>query len=244
MMAPGRRLGRTGLVIRIISLGLVLSLGAVLWAQSTQTEILSTPTGPFGIGRITYHWTTCPTRGCPLLIFSHGGGVDRSFYSSQYEDLASNGYIVAVIAHTYDTHVVVFPDGRVVGAAPAFRDSRRSDSTLPRWRREWQNELRSQAYLRRVIDVEARDIRFVIDQLSRYARDARLRAPFLRRVNLERIGALGHSAGGEAAALACQIDARLKACLDQDGVMHNLPFFRDVAGRTMSQPFRSEERRV
>jgi len=304
-------------VIRIISLGLVLSLGrAVLGAQSTQTAILSMPTGPFGIGRITYHWMdssraeflftdvkarrevmvdvwyparrvketlgapylpdlprlqrvlgdsalrrefapasaaieagllrshategalpTCPTRGCPLLIFSHGGGVDRSFYSSQYEDLASNGYIVAVIAHTYDTHVVVFPDGRVVGAAPAFRDSRRSDSTLPRWRREWQNELRSQAYLRRVIDVEARDIRFVIDQLSRYARDARLRAPFLRRVNLERIGALGHSAGGEAAALACQIDARLKACLDQDGVMHNLPFFRDVAGRTMSQPF-------
>ena len=51
MMALGRRLG-------IISLGLVLSLGrAVLWAQSTQTEILSAPTGPFGIGRITYHWT-------------------------------------------------------------------------------------------------------------------------------------------------------------------------------------------
>ncbi len=304
-------------MIRIISLGLVLSLGrAVLWAQSAEPNILSTPAGPFGIGRITYHWTdssraeflltdvkarrelmvdvwfpaqrandrlgatylpdlprlqrvlgdsalrrefapasaaieagllrshatvgalpTCPTRGCPLLIFSHGGGVDRSFYSSQYEDLASNGYIIAVIAHTYDTHLVVFPDERVVRAAPAFRDTLRSDSALPRWRRQWETELRSQAYVRSVIDVEVEDIRFVIDQLSRYARDVRLRTPFLRRVDLERIGALGHSAGGESAAFACQVDARLKACLNQDGVMRNLPFSRDASGRTMNQPF-------
>jgi platelet-activating factor acetylhydrolase isoform II len=305
------------LVIRIISLGLLLSLGrAVLWAQSTEPNILSTPTGPFGIGRMTYHWTdssraeflstdvqarrevmvdvwypaqrlketlgapylpdlprlqrvlgdsalrrefapasaaiaagrlrthaaegalpSCPPRRCPLLIFSHGGGVDRSFYTSQYEDLASHGYMVAVIAHTYDTHLVVFPDGRVVRAAPAFRDTLRSDSTLPRWRRNWETELRSQAYVRRVIDVAAKDIRFVIDQLSRYARDVRQRTPLLHRIDLGRIGAFGHSAGGEAAAFACQVDARLKACLDQDGVMRNLPFSRDAGGRTMSQPF-------
>ena len=79
--------------------------------------------------------SNCPARGCPLLIFSHGGGVDRSFYTSQYEDLASNGYIVAAIAHTYDTHLVVFPNGRVVRAVPGFRDTLRSDSALPRWRR-------------------------------------------------------------------------------------------------------------
>ena len=179
----------------------------------------------------------CPAGRCPLLIFSHGGGVDRSFYSSQYEDLASNGYIVAVIAHTYDTHLVVFPDGRAIPSAPAPRDTLPPDSTLPRWRRDLQRELRSQAYLRRVIDVEVGDIRYVMDQMSRYARDARLRAPFLRQVDLKRIGALGHSAGGEAAAFACQVDGRLKACLNQDGVMHNLPFTRDAAGRTMNQPF-------
>jgi hypothetical protein len=100
-----------------------------------------------------------------------------------------------------------------------------------------QRELRSQAYLRRVIDVEVGDIRYVIDQMSRYTRDARLRAPFLRQVDLKRIGALGHSAGGEAAAFACQVDGRLKACLNQDGVMHNRPFTRDAAGQTMNQPF-------
>jgi len=179
----------------------------------------------------------CPAGNCPLLIFSHGGGVDRSFYSSQYEDLASHGYIVAVIAHTYDTHLVVFPDGRALPSAPGPRETLPLDSTLPRWRRDLQREARSQAYVRQVIAVEVGDIRFVIDQMSRYARDARLNAPFLRQLNLKRIGAIGHSAGGQAAAFACQVDGRLKACLNQDGVMHNRPFTRDAAGRTMNQPF-------
>ena len=181
--------------------------------------------------------SNCPARGCPLLVFSHGGGVDRSFYTSQYEDLASNGYIIAAIAHTYDTHLVVFPNGRVVRAVPGFRDTLRSDSALPRWRRNLKTELRSQAYVRRVININVEDIRFVIDQLSRYARDPHLRSPLLKRIDLERVGALGHSAGGEAAAFACQVDARLRACLNEDGVMQNLPFSRDPAGRTMNQPF-------
>lgn len=179
----------------------------------------------------------CPARGCPLLIFSHGGGVDRSFYTSQYENLASNGYVVAVVAHTYDTHFVVFPDGRAVRAISLPRDTTPPDLSIPRWQQALQRELRSQAYVRRVIEVEAADIRFVIDQLTRHAHDSARSAPFAGQLDLKRIGALGHSAGGEAAALACQLDPRIRACLNQDGVMRNLPFARDSAGRTMKQPF-------
>ena len=51
---------------------------------------------------------------CPLLIFSHGLGVLKSYYTAQLEDLVSHGYVVAAIAHTYDTQLVVFPDGRVI----------------------------------------------------------------------------------------------------------------------------------
>src|SRR5205823_2889951 len=87
----------------------------------------------------------------------------------------------------------------------------------------------SQAYVRRVVRVEAEDIRFVIGQLTRL--------PMARQLDFARVGALGHSAGGEAAALACQLDARIKACLNQDGAMHGLPFSRDASGKTMSQPF-------
>src|SRR5207247_10279303 len=92
-------------------------------------------------------------------------------------------------------------------------------------------------YGRRVIAVETADSRYVVGAISRLARVTGNRAPFARKVDLTRIGALGHSAGGEAAALACQLDPRIKACLDQDGVMNNLPFRRDAAGLTMRQPF-------
>ena len=193
-------------------------------------------------GRLTTHAVEasraqCPPDGCPVLVFSHGGGVDRSFYTAQYEDFASHGYLVAAVAHTFDTHVVVFPDGRVITAAPARPDTMALDRSIPAWRHQLERERRSEAYVQRIIQVEADDIRFVIDQLTRYAYDPALGAPFFRRANLNAIGALGHSAGGEAAARACQLDARIRACLNQDGVMHNLPFARDTAGRTMKQPF-------
>ncbi|MBI4420700.1 MAG: hypothetical protein HY560_07730 [Gemmatimonadetes bacterium] len=176
----------------------------------------------------------CTAPGCPVLIFSHGGGVDRSFYTAQYEDFAAHGYVVAAVAHTYFTRLVVFPDGRAVRLAPRPPDTASADPSIPIWRRQ---VAASEAYVRRRSEIAAADIRFVIDQLIQYARDPALRAPFLRLLDLDRIGALGHSAGGLMAARACQTDPRIRACLNQDGIASNLPFGRDASGRTMDQPF-------
>src|ERR1043166_154938 len=140
----------------------------------------------------------CPRQGCPVLIFSHGGGVDRSSYTTQYEVLASHGYVVAAIAHTYDTHFVMFDDGRGVRYAPQPRDTTPLDLSLPAWRQGQAREARSQAYVRRVIAVETADMRFVLDRLSRLTNDRALGSPFLGQLDLARVGALGHSAGGEA----------------------------------------------
>jgi hypothetical protein len=197
---------------------------------------------PMEAGRLRTHAVEgapvrCMGRGCPVLIFSPGGGVDRSFYTAQYEDLASHGYVVAVIAHPYNTHLVVFPDERIIRSAPVPPDTTSPDLSIPVWRRQLRSELWSIAHVRRLIAIAASDISFVINQLTRYARDPALGAPFVRQLDLKRIGVLGHSGGGEAAALACQIDRRIKACLNQDGVIQNLPFSRDANGRTMEQPF-------
>jgi hypothetical protein len=171
----------------------------------------------------------CPRAGCPVVVFSHGGGVDRSSYTTQYEDLASHGYVVVSVAHTFNTHLVLFPDGRLVRSVPQPLDTEPVDTTLPRWRQELVRESRQDVYLRRVFDVEAADIRFVIGRLV----DGAGRVT----VDPNRIGAAGHSAGGEAAARACQIDSRIRSCLNQDGAIHGLPFSRDAAGRTLRQPF-------
>jgi hypothetical protein len=177
----------------------------------------------------------CPVHGCPLLVFSHGGGVDRSMYTAQYEDFASHGYVIAAIAHTYLTHTVVFPDGRVLRL-----QDRRSlvappvDSSTPYWRRRFAE---SAAINQFRYAQAAADVRFVLDQIVRYAGDPDLGAPFVGQLDLNRIGAIGHSMGGLAVAVACRNDARIKACLNQDGTNDGLPADRDATGRTLSQPF-------
>jgi predicted dienelactone hydrolase len=161
----------------------------------------------------------------PVLIFSHGLGVLKTSYTALLEDLASHGYVVAAIAHTYDSSLVAFPDGRLI----RFEQEKRVANSG--------SEQAGIEYGNARLRVWATDIRFVIDQLTRYDREGDFRAPFAGHLDLARIGALGHSDGGRAAALACQTDDRVRACLDMDGVADNLPFYRDVLGNTMNQPF-------
>ena len=67
------------------------------------------------------------------------------------------------------------------------------------------------------------------------ARQAAL--PFAGRLDVGRIGAFGHSAGGQAAAHACQIEPRLQACLNQDGLSAFAPYYLDSRGWGMNQSF-------
>ncbi|NEZ45221.1 hypothetical protein GQA12_27445 [Paenibacillus alvei] len=48
----------------------------------------------------------------PVLIFSHGLNGFRNQNTFQVEELASQGYIVLCIDHSYDAAATVFPDGR------------------------------------------------------------------------------------------------------------------------------------
>ena len=69
------------------------------------------------------------------------------------------------------------------------------------------------------INEGAADVRFILDRLTELnARDAQ-HFSIAGRLDLNRFGAMGHSAGAEFAARACQLDARLKACVDLDGGM-------------------------
>ncbi|MCY1137972.1 alpha/beta fold hydrolase [Actinoplanes sp. Pm04-4] len=49
----------------------------------------------------------------PLVVLSPGFGLPRSSLTGLAEDLASRGYVVAGIDHTYEAAAVTFPDGRV-----------------------------------------------------------------------------------------------------------------------------------
>ena len=49
----------------------------------------------------------------PLVVLSPGFTNSRSALTALAEDLASHGYVVAGIDHTYESHATAFPDGRV-----------------------------------------------------------------------------------------------------------------------------------
>jgi hypothetical protein len=138
----------------------------------------------------------------------------------------SRGYVVASIEHTYSAKAVWFPDGRVIplheGAPPPGSPA----ETAKLAGRE----------MSMGINHGAADVRFVLDQMTKLHGNPH---DFLLagRIDLQHVAAMGHSAGAEFAARACQLDARFRACVDLDGgmvPMAALPLYSDSP--TMKQP--------
>jgi dienelactone hydrolase len=150
----------------------------------------------------------------PLLILSPGNMTNVSFYAAIAQDLASNGYIVIGVDHPYSVAAVALENGSV--ALAAGRDGLGPQGVV-------------EDVARRVADIE-----FVIDRVT--SSDERL--GFLEgRVDVGRIGVLGHSLGGIAAVEACQRDTRIAACMNIDGQAEGGPFSTDVEGEAPSQRF-------
>ncbi len=53
----------------------------------------------------------------PVLLLSPGQATNAEFYASLAEDLASHGFVVVVVGHTYENVATSFPDGRLLGCA-------------------------------------------------------------------------------------------------------------------------------
>ena len=166
----------------------------------------------------------------PVLVYSHGYAVARpSSNTALLEELASQGYWVATIAHTYETPGVVFDDGRVLAwdpqavaglfedqdtstffdAYPTTDDPAERDALVRRFIAEQTSTIRS-------MQVWNADTRAVVDEIERIASGERP-TPFAGRLDLDRLGVLGMSFGGAAAGVFCVEDRRCKAGLNLDG---------------------------
>jgi dienelactone hydrolase len=145
-----------------------------------------------------------PARGYPVVLFSPGYGSGRELGTTLVEDLASHGYVVVTISHTYEAGEVEFPGGRVELGRHEGEDLTRDAYTAVKIRRE--------------------DARFVIDQLTALNRgrnpDAERRPlPLGLRgsMDTDRIGIFGHSLGGATAAQTIAHDSRVVAGINLDG---------------------------
>ncbi|TYP70743.1 alpha/beta hydrolase family protein [Paenibacillus methanolicus] len=139
----------------------------------------------------------------PVLLFSPGFGGSSFMYASVLEELASRGYIVAAIQHPHFSYFSTrFPDGRV---ARGMFDPGASD--------DWQ---RSEDLIEEVL---VPDVRFVTDKLEELAGGAS-GGELGGKLDLSRLGMLGHSFGGAVTAQAMAADSRIQAGLGMDGFLY------------------------
>ncbi|MFM8733151.1 MAG: prolyl oligopeptidase family serine peptidase [Phycisphaerales bacterium] len=113
----------------------------------------------------------------PVIVVSHGAGGDRDTHFGQAQHLASHGYAVLCVEHVGSNRERLREGGLRMG------------KTL-------------EAMTRDAVEVLARpkDVSFAIDQASRWNRDhERLRG----RLDLERVGVMGHSFGAYTTMVAC-----------------------------------------
>jgi hypothetical protein len=143
----------------------------------------------------------------PAVLFSPGYSFDREMGTTLVEDLASHGYVVVTMSHTYEAWEVEFPGGRI-----------------ERGRHDPDNDLTRDPY--DALRIRLADTRFVLDQLAALCAghnpDAERRplpAGLRHCLDLARIGVFGHSLGGALAAHSIALDTRVTAAVNLDGSM-------------------------
>lgn len=155
----------------------------------------------------------------PLIVFEPGLGDIVFNYQTLAENLASQGYIVVGINPTYSSRYVVFSDGSVAYRTPegTIPESSLTDEQL--------NNIGT-----RLINTWTEDMRFAINKAGEM--NTKQGSMWAEHIDMEHIGAFGHSFGGAASAEACLYDNRVKAGIDIDGSLHG-----DVLKKSPNKPF-------
>ena len=141
----------------------------------------------------------------PVFIFSHGITGSRHLHQILFEHLASKGYIVFALDHSFDANLTIFPDGKIADYRSEITGH--PDSILIREKQ---------------INTRAFDIGFIIDQI-REIETGMIDSKLSGRLNLNRVALGGHSYGGATAILASHNHEIVKACVVLDGWISPIP---------------------
>ncbi|GAA3126050.1 alpha/beta hydrolase family protein [Streptosporangium carneum] len=147
-------------------------------------------------------------RGLPLVVLSPGFTMPRGWLTSLSEELASKGYVVAAVDHTYESYGTSLPGGRTATCAAC-------------------DSARSPGFGAKATKGRAADVSFVLDRLTGSSpawKSAKVIDP-------ARIGMVGYSMGGSSAQWTMLNDSRVRAGVNMDG-----PFFVPIP-KKFSRPF-------
>ncbi len=153
----------------------------------------------------------------PLILFSHGlgGTYNGMTYTALCHKIASYGYVVASVSHTYGCKPVQFPDGT------------QSPYLFPSYVVHF-----SQG--KHTFDIETdmwvADMICALDECVRY--NSCESDPLYKTIDISRVAIIGHSLGGSTALQMCRGDSRILAAIDLDGPLYgtgcHIPFNKPV----------------
>ncbi len=137
----------------------------------------------------------------PVILFSPGIG-STPLHASYLEELASWGYIVVDVSHSYDMEPVVYAYNQVISLSPELTNA------IARSDRDAIYKYRTQAHTTWLVDLEC-TFNFIqkLNQSGRYH----------KMFDLNNVGVLGHSHGGGVAIDLCKTQEWCKAGIDMDG---------------------------
>lgn len=156
----------------------------------------------------------------PVILFSHGWNGFNAQNTGQALELASHGYVVVGVQHTYGAVITVFPNGDVALNNP---------EALP------PDETPTDEYevtAQKLVNQWAGDLGYTLDFMKTQNEDSS--SPFFGVLDLNSVGVYGHSTGGGAAIQFCGSDPRCIALLGMDPFMR--PVSYDVIDNGVTQP--------
>ncbi|MDD6038741.1 MAG: hypothetical protein PUD20_08120 [bacterium] len=155
---------------------------------------------------------------CPLIVFSHGSFGVKDSNSTLYRELASHGYVVCSIDHTYMCFSTKLSNGKKVSIDSSFMKQLTTDNPH-------NNPEQSVEHFKNWMSIRMGDINFVLDTILAKASEGDAGLASYALVDGSRIGVMGHSMGGSAALGVGRSRTDIKAVAALES-----PFMADIQG--------------
>jgi len=221
----------------MITVFFVVTFPAILFPQHNPVE----PTGPYQVATATYTYTDTSRieryndRGehrklnvqlwypsnakgrYPLIVFSHGGFGIKTSNETLYHELASHGYVVSAIDHSYHAFYTTGEDGSTTWIDMGYVQELNAEDARA-------NPQQSYALYQKWMEIRTGDIQFVIDRILAEAENDDADAVY-GHVDAAKIGVMGHSLGGAAALGIGRMRADVQAV-----IAFEAPFLTDIIG--------------
>lgn len=190
-----------------------ISTAKYTWIDNDRTEEFSEAGGNRAL-TVEFWYPQNIDSTCPLVVFSHGAfGFSGSNYST-FAELASNGYVVASIGHTYQAFYTVDTDGKLTTVDPDFINKAVEINAV----NDTKHEEEIYNITKEWMMLRTDDENFVIDTILSEC-ESKTADKLFSLINTEKIGLIGHSLGGAASAQTGRERDDIDAVIVLDGTM-------------------------